>query len=134
MKEEYKYRDITEKVIGCAMTVHNFLGPGFPEVIYERCLMIELERVGLDCISQVEREVIFRGTRVGKRRLDILVEHKIVLELKAISEVDNCCINKLLNYLKVFGFEVGLILNFGKPSLQFRRFAYSVPSAQSPNP
>jgi len=125
MHEKYKYQDITEKVIGCAITVHNFLGPGFPEIVYERCLIIEMKRLGLNCISQVERKIFFHDILVGKRRIDILVEQKVLLELKAISEVDNSCYNKIINYLKVFGFEVGLLLNFGKSSLQFKRFAYS---------
>lgn len=123
MQEEYKYREITEKIIGCAMTVHNSLGPGFPEIVYERCLLIELRSCGLKCESQVEREICFRGILVGKRRLDVLVEEKVLLELKAISVIENDCYNKILNYLKVFGFEVGLLLNFGKSSLQFKRFA-----------
>jgi GxxExxY protein len=131
MQEEYKHREITEKVIGCAMTVHNYLGPGFPEIIYERCLVIELERNGLRCISQLERDIYFQGVFVGKRRLDVLVEGKVLLELKALAIMENHCYNKILNYLKVFGFEVGLLLNFGSERLQFRRVALSKKSAKS---
>ena len=125
MQEEYKYRDITEKIIGCGMNVHRFLGPGFPEIVYERSLLIELQSCGLVCESQVEMDIYFRGSWVGKRRLDLLVERKVLVELKAVSVIEDDSYSKILNYLKVFGFEVGLLLNFGKPSLQFKRFALS---------
>ena len=134
MQEEYKYKEITEKIIGCAMAVHNFLGPGFPEIFYERSLLIEINKSGLNCERQVEREVYFRGISIGKRRLDLIVENKVLLELKAISIVENDCNNKILNYLKVFGFEVALLLNFGKPSLQFKRFALSKNLRNPSNP
>jgi len=134
MQEEYKHRDITEKIIGCAMSVHSFLGPGFREVVYERSLLIELRRCGLNCASQVEKDVYFRENSVGKRRLDLLVEEKVLVELKAISLIEDDSYNKILNYLKVFGFEVGLLLNFGKPSLQFKRFALTKNLRNPPNP
>jgi GxxExxY protein len=123
MKEDFLYREKTEKIIGCAMTVHNFLGPGFHESIYERCLLIELRHCGIECMNQVEEKIVYRDIPVGKKRLDILVENQILLELKAISELDKICFNKIINYLKVFGFEIGLLLNFGKERLEFRRFA-----------
>jgi GxxExxY protein len=125
MQEEYKHREITEKVIGCAMTVHNFLGPGFPEIFYERSLLIEINNSGLICERQIERDVFFRGISIGKRKLDLIVEGKVLLELKALSIIENNYNCQILNYLKVFGFEVGLLLNFGKPSLEFKRFAMS---------
>ena len=107
------------------MTVHNFLGPGFQESIYERCLLIELRHCGLECISQIDQNIMYRDILVGKKRLDILVEKHVLLELKAISELDKICYNKIINYLKVFGFEIGLLLNFGQERLQFRRFVHS---------
>ena len=125
MQEEYKHWEITQKIIGCAMTVHNFLGPGFPEIIYERSLLIEINNSGLNCERQIERDVFFRGISVGKRKLDLVVEEKVLLELKALSINENNYNCQILNYLKVFGFEVGLLLNFGKPSLEFKRFAMS---------
>jgi GxxExxY protein len=134
MQEEYKHREITEKIIGCAMTVHNFLGPGFPEIIYERSLLIEINNCGMNCDRQIEREVYFRGILVGKRRLDLVVENKVLLELKAVSNGEIDCKNQILNYLKVFGFEVGLMLNFGNQSLQFKRFALSKNLRNPSNP
>ncbi|MGZ5209888.1 MAG: GxxExxY protein, partial [Kaistella sp.] len=97
----------------------------FPEIIYERSLVIEIRNNVLKCERQVERNVYYLDLLVGKRRLDVLVEDKILIELKAISIIENDGNNNILNYLKVFGFEVGLLLNFGRPSLQFKRFAMS---------
>ena len=119
---QYKYADITEKIIGCAMKVHSWFGPGFPEIIYQRSLMVELRKAGLKCESEVERQVFYADTLVGKRKLDIIVEEKVLIEMKALSELDAASLNKTLNYLKVFKMEVGLLLNFGTPSLQFKRF------------
>jgi GxxExxY protein len=122
VKQEYKYSDITEKIIGCAMKAHSWFGPGFPEIIYQRSLLIELERAGLKCKAEVEKDIFYGEVFVGKRRLDIIVEENILLELKAIAELDNSCYNRIINYLRVFKIEVGLLLNFGTPGLQFKRF------------
>jgi GxxExxY protein len=121
VKPEYKYSATTEKIIGCAMKVHSWFGPGFAEVIYQRSLLVELERAGLKCKGEVERGVFYENLLVGKRRLDIIVQETILLELKAIAELDNSCYNQILNYLRVFNLEVGLLINFGTPSLQFKR-------------
>ena len=104
------------------MKVHSFFGPGFPEVLYQRSLLLELEKAGIKCRAEIEKDVYYEGAFVGKRRLDIVVEENILLELKAIAELDNSCDNKVLNYMRVFKMKVGLLLNFGTPSLQFRRF------------
>jgi GxxExxY protein len=122
VKQEYKYSDITEKVIGCAMKVHSWFGPGFPEIIYQRSLLIELGKAGFNCKAEVEKELFYEESFVGKRRLDVIVEEVILIELKAMSELDNSCYNKIINYLRVFKMEVGLLLNFGAASLQFKRF------------
>ena len=76
-------------------------------------------------MNQVEEKIVYRDIPVGKKRLDMLVENRVLLELKAISELDNICFNKIINYLKVFGFEIGLLLNFGKERLEFRWFVNS---------
>lgn len=120
-----KYADITEKIIGGAMKVHSTIGPGFPERIYHRCLIIELGLLGLKCQSEIEKDIFYTGIKVGCRRLDIIVEDKVLIELKAISEMNNGEINQIINYLNLFQLEVGLLLNFGKPSLQFKRFVNS---------
>jgi GxxExxY protein len=121
-KTEYKYSDVTKKIIGCAMKVHSWFGPGFPEIIYQRSLLIELEKAGLKCKAEVDKDVYYEEVFVSKRKLDVIVEESVLVELKALSELDNSCYNQILNYLRVFKMEVALLLNFGAPSLQFKRF------------
>lgn len=100
--EKDKYSGIAQKVIGCAMKVHSYFGPGFPETIYQRALLIELRKAGLKCESEVERDVYYEGQLVGKRRLDVIVEDKVLGQLKALSEPDAAGYNKTLNSLRVF--------------------------------
>ncbi len=106
------------------MKVHTYFGPGFPEIIYQRALIIELEKAGLKCKAEVERNVYYEEIFVGKRRLDIIVEDVVLVEMKAISELDAASYNKIVNYLKVFKIDVGLLLNFGMDGLQYKRFIY----------
>jgi len=91
-----KYYEITEKIIGCAMKVHSYFGPGFPEVIYKRALLIELRKISLDCRSELSTEIMYEDQLVGLRRLDVLVEENILLELKAVVELDKGCYAKSL--------------------------------------
>jgi len=119
---ELQYGDLTEKIIGCAMKVHRYFGLGFPEIIYQRALIIELEQLGLKCRAEVEKDIYYEEYFIGKRRLDLIVADKILVELKAISELDKSSYNKIINYLKVFKIEIGLLLNFGAESLQYKRF------------
>ena len=107
------------------MKVHSAIGPGFPEKIYQRCLILELKSMGIKCESEIEKDIFYTGIKVGSRRLDLFIENKVLIELKAISEIDSGCFNQIINYLKVFQLEVGLLLNFGKPSLEFKRFVNS---------
>ena len=118
---DLKYHEITEKIIGCAMKVHRYFGPGFPEVIYKRAILIELKKISLKCRSEVETEIFYEDQLIGKRRLDVIVEDNILLELKAVAELDKSCFATIINYLRVFNIEVGLLLNFGSRSLQFKR-------------
>ena len=123
--EDYKYSELTGKIIGCAMKVHRVIGPGFPEIIYMRCLIIELKNSGLSCEAEVERDIYYEGIKVGSRRLDLLVDNKVIVELKAVTEVEPLFYNQIINYLKIFKIEIGLLINFGNISLQYRRFANS---------
>jgi GxxExxY protein len=107
------------------MKVHRHFGLGFPEIVYKRALMIELGKIGLIFKQEVEKDIIYEGKRIYKRRLELIVENIVLLELKALKEVDNGDYNQIINYLVVFGMEVGLLLNFGLPSLQFKRFINS---------
>ncbi|TKJ42421.1 GxxExxY protein [candidate division LCP-89 bacterium B3_LCP] len=120
--DTYKYSDITEKIIGCALKVHNALGNGFQEVIYQRSLAIALNKAGLKYHRELEIPVFFEDCNVGVRRADFLVEDKVLVELKAISELGKIHESQIINYLKAYKIEVGLLINFGEKSLKFRRF------------
>jgi GxxExxY protein len=132
MEEDLKFSDLTRIIIGDAMKVHSYLGMGFPEKIYQRCLIIALKDSGLSFEVEVDRPIRFKGKTVGKRRLDLIVEQKILIELKAVSELDKSCYNQILNYLKIFGLEIGLLINFGKDSLEFKRLIYSGKHSRNP--
>jgi GxxExxY protein len=132
--EGFKYADITGKVIGCAMKVHSYFGLGFPEVIYQRAIFIELEKAGLKCQSEVEKEICYDERLIGKRRLDLIVEEVVLVEIKAVSELDKAAVNQVLNYLNVFNIEVGLLLNFGCESLQYKRLANTKNQRNPKNP
>ena len=123
--EDYKHSELTGKIIGCAMKVHRVIGPGFPEIIYMRCLLIELKNSGLSCEAEIERDIYYEGIKVGSRRLDLLVNNTVIVELKAVTEIESIFYNQIINYLKIFKIEVGLLINFGNISLQYRRFANS---------
>lgn len=112
---------MTERVIGCAMTVSNTLGVGFLENVYENALMVELQRSGLQALSQQTLQVRYRGIAVGDYYADIVVNGLVLLELKAAKAIDENHQAQLLNYLKATGLKVGLILNFGTPRLGIKR-------------
>ena len=118
---EYKYSDVTEKIIGASMKIHRTLGNGFQEVIYQRCLEIELKSLGLKFSREKEQNIFYESVCVGTRRVDFLVEHKILIELKAIIKLDNVHLAQGINYLEAFDLEVGLLINFGSTSLEYRR-------------
>ena len=109
---------LTYAVIGCAMKVHNTLGNGFQEVIYQRCLAIELERANLNFARELEQEIFYNGIYVGTRRADFVVENKLVLELKALINLEDAHLAQAKNYVIAYNFENGLLINFGGKSLQ----------------
>jgi GxxExxY protein len=125
--EEYKYSDITKTIIGCAMKVHRFLGNGFQEVIYQRALALELAEAGLDFQREVEQEIFYQeyAEPIGTRRADFIIEGKVLVELKAITTLEEVHKAQILNYLKAYRFEVGLLINFGEKSLNIKRFVLS---------
>ncbi len=122
IKSEYKHSEITETVIGCAMKVHNSLGKGFPEVIYQRAFLIELNKTSLIIEREIEQPVFYEDQMVGKRRVDFLINNTILVETKAISELSNSCTNQILNYIEAFNLEIGLLINFGNDRFEFKRF------------
>ena len=126
--QTYKYADITEKIIGCAMKVHNILGNGFQEVIYQRCLAIEFSKAGLTYQREDEIPIFYDGIEVGTRRADFLVEDKVLVELKATTQLDKINHAQVINYLTAYQLEVGLLINFGEISLKFKRFVKSAKS------
>lgn len=116
-----KYEDITRRIIGCAMKVHSSLGNGFQEVIYQRALAIEMNFEGLQFEREKEMEIFYRGYKIGTRRVDFFVEEKIMVELKAIIQLEDVHLAQAKNYLEAYNMEVGLLINFGAKSLEFKR-------------
>ncbi len=113
--------EITYKINGCAMKVHNTLGNGFQEVIYQRCLAIELELAGLCFGREIEQEIYYNGTRVGTRRADFIVENQVIVELKALIHLEDVHLAQAKNYVVAYDFPIGLLINFGSTSLQFKK-------------
>lgn len=123
MVDNYKYASITEKIIGAAMAVHRNLGGGnFTENIFHRALLLELTDMGMLFESEKELPVHYKGKLIGKKRIDVLVDEKVLVELKAVNQLEKIHFNQVINYLKLFNLEVGLLVNFGTESLQIKRF------------
>lgn len=113
---------LTEKIIGCAFQVSNTLGSGFLEKVYENALAIELRKGGLDVMQQAPVKVFYEGVIVGEYFADILVSSAVIVELKAVSQISDLFAAQCLNYLKVTGLPICLLLNFGKPRLDIKRY------------
>ena len=121
-----KYRDITGKIIGAAFEVHKFLGNGFQEVIYQRAMAIEMRLAGLSFQREYEMPVLYRDQQIGTRRVDFFVEACVMVELKAIIELEDVHLAQAMNYLEAYDLEVGLLINFGAKSLPFKRVHHNV--------
>ena len=113
--------DLTYKVIGCAMKVHGTLGPGFQEVIYQRSLAIELERASISFMREQEQLVYYDGIEVGTRRVDFVVEDQLIVEIKALVKLEDVHIAQAKNYTVAYDFPIGLLINFGGKSLEYKR-------------
>lgn len=118
---ELKYNEITEKIIGAAMKVHRTLGNGFQEVIYQRALEIELQEADVNFAREVSMPVYHKGRPISERRVDFLIDNKISVELKAINTLEPVHFAQARNYLEAYHIEIGLLINFGSISLQFKR-------------
>ena len=103
------------------MKVHNSLGAGFQEVIYQRCLAIELQKSEINFAREVDQPIFYGGINVGTRRADFVVENKIIVELKAVSNLESVHLVQVKNYVVAYDFEIGLLINFGATSLQFKK-------------
>jgi GxxExxY protein len=112
---------LTHAIIGCAMKVHSALGNGFQEFIYQRALAIEMEKQGLDFSREQEMPIFYDGIDIGTRRVDFLVENRVLVELKALVKLEDVHLAQALNYLEAFRLPTGLLINFGARSLEFKR-------------
>ena len=134
--EEWIHRNITEKIIGASFEVHKFLGNGFQEVIYERALAWEMRQAGLEFSREIEQDIFYKDLAepIGTRRAVFVVEEKVLVELKALTKLEDVHLAQALNYLKAYRLEVGLLINFGAKSLEFKRLTLTNKSAKSPHP
>lgn len=115
------YEDLTKRIIGCAIEVHKRLGNGFQEVIYQRALEIEMTLSGLKFSRELEMSIFYRESQIGTRRVDFFVEEKIMVELKAIIHLEQVHLAQAMNYVEAYKMGIGLLLNFGAKSLEFKR-------------
>ncbi|MEM9831766.1 MAG: GxxExxY protein [Bacteroidota bacterium] len=120
MKEDIN-DPLTYKIIGCATKVHSTLGNGFQEVIYQRCLAIEMEKQGLGFARELEMPIYYEDIQVGTRRADFIVENQVIVELKAVIQLEDAHLAQGLNYLQAYKIDKGLLINFGARSLEVKR-------------
>lgn len=125
IQTQYKYSELTSKIIGCSMTVHKALGNGFQEVIYQRALEIEFADNNIAFSREHEMPIYFKHQQIGTRRVDFLVEGVVSVELKAITKLEDVHLAQAINYLEAYDLEIGLLINFGSKSLEFKRLINS---------
>ena len=134
---DFKFGEITEKIIGAALRVHNTLGCGFQEVIYQRALELELRFLALNFVREFEMPIFYLDQQIGTRRVDFFVENKISVELKALTKLEDVHLAQAINYLEAYNLEIGLLINFGSKRLEFHRFTnkkYNPIIYHHPNP
>ena len=116
-----QHEELTHKIIGCAMNVHAILGSGFQEVIYQRALALEMAKQGLGFGREIEMTIFYDGEDIGTSRVDFFVEDKVMVELKAVSCLDDLHLAQATNYLEAYNLPIGLLINFGSKSMEFKR-------------
>jgi len=116
-----KHKELIYKIIGCAMEVHKHLGNGFQELIYQRALTIEMASQGIEFSREHEMQIQYKGNDIGTRRVDFFVEDKIMVEIKAIIQLEDVHLAQAMNYVEAYDLEIGLLINFGSKSLQHKR-------------
>ncbi len=121
INNEYPESELTSRIIGCAMEVHKHLGNGFQEVVYQRALSIELDLQGLDHEREKEMPLYYKGNDIGTRRVDFFVMGKVMVEIKAVIQLEDVHLAQAINYLEAYNMDLGLLVNFGSRSLQFKR-------------
>jgi GxxExxY protein len=125
IKEQYKYSGITAKILGCAFEVHKILGNGFQEVIYQRALEEEFKLQNVDFKREFDMPILYKGKQIGTRRVDFFVENLISVEIKAIIKLEDVYLAQAINYLEAYNIEIGMLLNFGAKSLEYKRLINS---------
>src|SRR5690606_11365550 len=121
INEQYKHSALTGKIIGCALEVHKALGNGFQEVVYQRALAIELGLQGVSFERKKEMPLSYKGYDIGTRRVDFFVEELIMVEIKAVIQLEDVHLAQAINYLEAYNMEVGLLINFGSRKMDFKR-------------
>jgi GxxExxY protein len=121
VKKDYRYSELTGKIIGCSMEVHKILGNGFQEVIYQRALEKEMNLQWLSFSREHEMPIFYKDEQMGTRRVDFLVEGNISVEIKAVAKLEDVHLAQAINYLEAYNLEIGLLINFGSKSLEFKR-------------
>jgi GxxExxY protein len=121
VNDKYKYSELTGRIIGCAMEVHNALGNGFQEVIYQRALEYEMKLQNLMFAREFEMDIFYKDQHIGARRVDFLVENKISVEIKALIKLEPVHLAQAINYLEAYNLEIGMLINFGSMKLEFHR-------------
>ena len=116
-----KHEDLTYKIIGCAMEVHKHMGNGFQELVYQKALAIEMQMQGIEFTREYEMPLTYKGYDVGTRRVDFFVEKMIMVEIKAIINLEDVHLAQAMNYVEAYNLEIGLLINFGAKSMQHKR-------------
>lgn len=128
INENYPESELTGKIIGCFMEVHRQMGNGFQEAIYQRALQIEMELQGLPFSREHEMDIFYKGVLIGQRRVDFFVAERVMVEIKAVISLQDVHLAQAINYLEAYGLGVGLLINFGSKSLEFKRLMKTVKS------
>jgi GxxExxY protein len=121
IKEQYIHSDITAEILSMAFEVHKTIGAGFVESIYHKAMIIECGISGIEADSEIELPIFYKGIKVGSRRADLLIRKKVIVELKAFTELTDTHLAQAINYLEAFNLEAGLLINFRSKSLQYKR-------------
>jgi len=121
VNDKYKYSELTGKIIGCAMEVHKILGCGFQEVIYQRALEEEFVIQNVPAQREFEMKIFYKEKIVGTRRVDFFIRDTISVEIKALTKLEDVHLTQAINYLEAYNLEIGLLINFGSKSLEYKR-------------
>lgn len=124
VKPEYKYSDITGKILAACFEVYNEIGCGFSELVYHRSLIIEFTQRGIQFFSEYELPIFYKNQKVGARRADFLIEKVVTVEIKAVSKLEDIHLAQAINYLEAFNIEIGMLINFGAKSLEYKRLVH----------